>query len=192
MNSKQLAFISMMGALGNVLAFVTIAPTMVKQIALDFSNLPVLIAGTFAGPLAGFLTGIIAGILPSVFFGYIGGQLGILGFTASLGKALSGLTVGFLAKRVNYEKRTLILVPLVLIAFIPEAIVIIALFALLVPLFIPSLAFLSGLLLPILVKALFEMVVMGFFMSALAGHEGFKSFVLPYISPISTVKAKEA
>ncbi|GBC74872.1 hypothetical protein HRbin06_00179 [archaeon HR06] len=64
-----------------------------------------------------------------------------------------------------------------LISFIPESLWIIFVFSLLVPLFLPSQAFLAGFLIPILVKGWFEMGVMAFFLSALAGHTGFKNFL---------------
>jgi|SRR3989304_3054000 len=181
--SKEIAFVIYMSALGNVLAAITIAPTIVKQVALDFSAVPVLIAGVFGGAILGGATGIIAGILPSIFFGFIGGQLGLLGFSACVGKALHGFIVGVLTKKLNPIKKnkTLLLIPIVLISFIPEALWIAAVFLLFVPFFIPSQAFLSLYVPTILLKAWFEVSVMGFFMSALAGHEGFKTFVFNYL-----------
>jgi LytS/YehU family sensor histidine kinase len=181
-NSRTLAFVVYMGALGNALAAITIAPTMVQQVALDFSAIPVLIAGVFGGALLGGLTGIVAGILPSIFFGFIGGQLGFLGFSASVGKAIHGFVVGMLTRTLKpLEKgKTLLMIPIVLLGFIPETIWIITVFLLFVPLFIPSQAFLAAYLSAILVKAWFEVCVMSFFMSALAGHEGFKSFIGNY------------
>jgi LytS/YehU family sensor histidine kinase len=178
-----------MGALGNVLAVVTIAPTMVKQVALDFSAIPVLIAGVFGGPLLGALTGIVAGILPSLYFGFIGGQLGLLGFSASVGKAIHGYAVGLLTQKLKpiKKRKTLLLIPIVLVGFVPEALWIMLVFLQLVPLFIPSQAFLSAFLTSILVKASFEVCVMSFFMSALAGHEGFKSFIHGYFRPLRHV-----
>jgi len=189
-NSKEIAFVVYMGALGNVLAAITIAPTIVKQVALDFSAVPVLIAGVFGGAILGGVTGIIAGILPSVFFGFIGGQLGLLGFSACIGKALHGFIVGLLTKRLNpvETKKTLLLIPIVLISFIPEALWIAAVFILFVPFFIPSQAFLSLYLPTILVKASFEVGVMGFLMSALAGHDGFKTFVFNYLRTDSRMR----
>lgn len=53
LSSKAIAFMISMGALGNVLAAITIAPTMVKQVALDFSALPVLITSVFGGAILG-------------------------------------------------------------------------------------------------------------------------------------------
>ncbi|MEM2339243.1 MAG: hypothetical protein QXW83_03475 [Nitrososphaerales archaeon] len=183
LNSKQIAFIAMMGALGNILAFITIAPTVVKQVALDFSLIPVLIAGIFGGALIGGLTGIIAGLGPSLLFGFIYGQLGFLGFTLSIGKGIVGVMIGLLTNYFKpFQRTTWVFIPLVLVAFIPECFWIILTFSIFVPLFIPSQAALSGFLIPILVKAWFEIGVMSFFISALAGHEGFKSFVFSYMS----------
>jgi len=168
--------------LGNVLASLTIAPTIFQNVALDLSSLPVFVAAVFIGPLAGALTGLIAGLLPSLFFGFLGGSLGLLGFSTSLGKAIHGLAVGLIVKALRLTDRsTLTLIPAVLIGFIPEALWIIATFSLLVPLFLPNLApFISGLWAPILVKATFEVAVMAFFTSTVAGHRGFRAFVATF------------
>ena len=93
--------------------------------------------------------------------------------------------VGLLTKKLKPLERgkTLLLIPIVLVGFVPEAIWIMAVFLLFVPLFIPSQAFLSAYLTTILVKAWFEVCVMSFFMSALAGHKGFKSFIYNYFHP---------
>lgn len=188
LSSKTIAFVIYMGALGNVLAAITIAPTMVQQVALDFSAVPVLIAGVFGGAILGGLTGIIAGILPSIFFGFIGGQLSFLGFSTCIGKALHGFVAAVLTKMLKpVEKRkTLLLVPIVLVSFIPECAWITLVFLIFVPLLIPSQAFLSAYLTTILIKAWFEVCVMSFFISALAGHEGFKSFVHNYLRPTTS------
>jgi riboflavin transporter FmnP len=179
---KDLTFAIYMGAIGNALAAITIAPTIVRQVALDFSSLPVLIAGIFGGPAAGALAGFVAGILPSAFFGFIGGQLGILGFGTSAGKALSGLTIGILARAVkSLRSRTILLVPIVLFSFIPEAIWIYVLFTIFVPLFLPDQAILSAFVIPILAKAWFEMAVMSVFTTAIAGHNGFRVFLDHYL-----------
>jgi LytS/YehU family sensor histidine kinase len=179
---KDLTFALSMGAVGNVLAAITIAPTMVRQVALDFSSLPVFIAAVFGGPVVGGLTGFLAGILPSAFFGFIGGQLGILGFGTSVGKAISGFSVGVLTRIVkSSQSRTALLIPIVLLGFVPEAAWIYMLFTVFIPVFIPNQAFLSAFLVPILTKALFEIVVMGVFTSAIAGHSGFRAFLAHYV-----------
>ena len=193
--SRQLAFVVIMSAMGNALAAVTIAPTLFRQIALDFSSLPVLIAAVFAGPKVALLTGLTAGLLPSIYFGFIGGQLGFLGFTTSLGKALQGLVTAYLVKGAWRSNRsTLTLLPVILIGFLPEALWIAVVFTVLSPLFLPSLAFLPTLAVPVIVKGTFEMVVMAFFVAALAGHRGFKSFAQSYLgasSFIARIGAKE-
>lgn len=171
-----------MGALGNVLAAVTIAPTMVQQVALDFSSLPAFIVAVFGGPVLGALTGFIAGILPSAFFGFIGGQLGILGLGTSVGKAMSGFSVGLFTRIVKpSQNRTTLLIPIVLLGFAPEAIWIYILFTALIPVFIPQQAFLSAFVVPILAKAWFEVAVMSVFTSAIAGHSGFRAFLAHYV-----------
>ncbi|MEM2328971.1 MAG: hypothetical protein QXE17_02155, partial [Nitrososphaerota archaeon] len=81
MNPRYWAFAIIMGALGNALAALTVIPTMVQQVALDFSLLPAIIAGIYGGWALGGLTGFIAGILPSIWFGPLG-NLGPLGITA--------------------------------------------------------------------------------------------------------------
>jgi LytS/YehU family sensor histidine kinase len=179
---KDLTFALSMGAVGNVLAAITIAPTMVRQVALDFSSLPVFIAAVFGGPVVGGLTGLLAGILPSAFFGFIGGQLGILGFGTSVGKAISGFSVGVLTRIVkSSQSRTALLIPIVLLGFVPEAAWIYMLFTVFIPVFMPNQAFLSAFLVPILTKAWFEIVVMGVFTSAIAGHSGFRAFLAHYV-----------
>lgn len=179
---KDLTFALSMGAVGNVLAAITIAPTMVRQVALDFSSLPVFIAAVFGGPAVGGLTGFLAGILPSAFFGFIGGQLGVLGFGTSVGKAISGFSVGVLTRIVkSSQSRTALLVPIVLLGFVPEAAWIYMLFTVFIPVFMPNQAFLSAFLVPILTKAWFEIVVMSVFTSAIAGHSGFRAFLAQYV-----------
>jgi len=188
LTSKEIAFAIYMGALGNVLAAITIAPTIVKQVALDFSAVPVLVAGVFGGAILGGVTGIIAGILPSIFFGFIGGQLGLLGFSTCVGKALHGFIAGILTNKLNpvKKKKSLLLIPIVLISFIPESVWMALVFVLFVPFLILGQAFLSLYLPTILAKAWFEVSVMGFLMSALAGHEGFRTFVLNHLRTGST------
>ena len=185
--TKTIALVAIMGALGNLLAFFTIAPTISSQIGLDFSNLPVLIVGLAAGPVAASATGFIAGITPSIFFGFVGGSLGFLGFSTSIGKALFGLFAGFLFRSLRPTQRkygTLLAIPISVLSFIPEAIWIYVVFSALVFIFLPSdvASFLTTLAVPIILKGFVETTVMGFFMSALSGHVGFKSFMERYFS----------
>jgi len=184
LNPRYWAFAIIMGALGNALAALTVIPTMVQQVALDFSLLPAIIAGIYGGWALGGLTGFIAGILPSIWFGPLG-NLGPLGITASIGKAIMGITVGLLSRAFRrwLEARTWLYIPVVALAFLPEALWIYLVFAVMVPLFLPAApAFLPGLWAPILLKGSFEIAVMGFFTAALAGHNGFKSQILSFLN----------
>ncbi len=179
MGSREWSFVLMMAALGNALGFITIAPTMIQQIALDFSLLPVYVAAIFGGPVIGGITGFLAGIVPSIWFGPLG-HLGPLGITASLGKAIVGITAGILARILKpMDRSSLYNVPVVLLSYVPEALWIYAVFSIFVPILLPgSPVFLYGLWLPILVKGVFEVSVMAAFMAALGGHVGFRSFVM--------------
>lgn len=179
MNSKTITFIAMMGALGNALFLVSyylgrIAP----GVAFDFSLVGVLIAGLFGGPYIGFITGLFAGIFPGIYFGPLGNGswLGLIGLP--IGKALTGLTAGLLYKSLNMNqraKRSLLTVPLVNAAYLPEFIFTVAYFAALLPLFIGGGGL--GLLVFIAPKAWAEVVIMSFLMAALIGNQGFNGFV---------------
>jgi len=193
MRSREWSFVLMMSALGNVLAFITIAPTMIQQVALDFSLLPVFVAAVFGGPVIGGVTGLLAGIVPSIWFGPLG-SLGPLGITASIGKAIVGVTAGLISRVFNPANRSsLYFAPVVLLSYIPEAIWIYAVFSVFVPLLLPGAPeFLYGLWLPILVKGVFEISVMAAFMTALGGHVGFKNFVLNNLRTMTVRQAEQS
>ena len=99
MDTKRLTFAIMMGALGTALfaASYYLAP-IAPSIAFDFSLIGVFVAGFYGGPTVGFITGLFAGILPGIMFGPLGtgGAFGLVGLP--LGKALTGMTSGFISK----------------------------------------------------------------------------------------------
>jgi riboflavin transporter FmnP len=184
--SKSLALVGIMGALGNILALISIVLVPIaSQVAWDLSNLAVVIVGFYAGWRLGALTGFIAGFTPGVYFGPMG-SLGILGlFGLMIGKALTGLTVGVLAELIgiNGRKRiSLLAVPIVLVGYVPEFIFTVLFFLILVPFFIAGAeAWVPVVLLAIAVKAWAEMTLISFFMSALVGNTGFNKFVESYL-----------
>src|SRR5665647_2103166 len=98
MNTKNLTLAIMMGALGTALFTISyyLAP-IAPSLAFDFSLIGVLVAGYYGGPKLGFLTGLIAGILPGIMFGPLGsgGVFGLIGLP--FGKALTGMTAGFIS-----------------------------------------------------------------------------------------------
>lgn len=181
MNTKKLAFVIMMGALGNVFFALSyfIAP-IAPGVAFDFSEIAVLIAGFFVGPIAGFSTGIIAGILPGIMFGPVGtgGWLGLIGLP--LGKALTGVTAGLLAMSINLGEKprsSLIGIPLTLLAYVPESIFTYAYFAFLLPFFIPSNFIPTAIIITVLTKAWVELIIIGVIIAALLGNKGFNDFI---------------
>jgi riboflavin transporter FmnP len=179
MDTKQLAFILMMGALGSAFFAISfyLAP-LAPGVNLDFSLLAVFIAGLFGGPLIGAFSGLIAGILPGIMFGPLGmgGALGLIGLP--LGKALSGLTSGFIGKslRLSTEKqrRSILGVPATFASYVPEALFTVGYFAVLSQ--FNLLAGATTYVAFILPKALVELTIISFMMAALIGNDGFCNF----------------
>ncbi len=196
MNLKVLTFTAMMGALGNILFALSETVLSWGQVALDISHIGTLIAAVYGGPLTGLIAGLLVGLGPGLYFGYIGGSLGLLGLIGlPLGKALTGVFVGLLARWFKINERrasSLLVIPIVLIGYVPECIFTIFLFEVLVAIFLPLIAqFLIPFLVPILIKALIEMGIMSFFMAALFGNNGFKVFVASFFTtPKSSLRSE--
>jgi len=179
MNSKTISFIAMMSTLGNVLFLISYYLGQLSPgVAFDFSLVGVLIAGLYGGPWVGFVTGLLAGIFPGIFFGPMGSGswVGLIGLP--IGKALTGLTAGLLYKVFNVGKRkrqSIVTVPLVIVAYIPEFLFTVIYFVSLLPFFIGGGG--AGILVFVLPKAFAEVIVMSFLMAALIGNQGFSNFV---------------
>jgi len=185
MNSKTITFIALMSTLGNILFLVSqFAVPISFGIALDFSLIPAFIAGIYGGPFVGFITGLFAGILPGVFFGPLGhgSWLGLIGLP--IGKALTGLTSGFISKTFNLKTSrhcSLLAIPVVLVSYVPECLFTVAYFVFLIPLFLKAeVAFI--IICTILLKAWGEVGIMSVLMGALVGNHGFTSFIGKYLS----------
>jgi thiamine transporter ThiT len=186
-----LALVASMGALGNVLGIIPIAlgylPTpAVGQVALDFSSIAVVVVAIFLGWRLGSLTGLIAGLGPAVMFGFVTGSTGVITFLLPVGKAFTGFTVGLIAQAMGPQRmqRTYNILGVVLLGFVPEAILIWFYFVNLVPFFVtgyfaqvvaPTLA------VPVLIKGVGEMIVIGFLTIALVGNEGFRTFFRRFV-----------
>jgi len=192
--SRYVAFIAMMGALGNALfamsSQVLTIPGGITGIALDLSNLGVVVAAVFGGPVAGLATGIIAGILPGLWFGFLGGHSGLLAlFGLPIGKAIAGFSIGFLCEYLDVLKKrrkSLKTVFLVILGFIPEMLFIALYFSMLMPYFV---GFFVGwvILVSILVKGVAEMAVIGIITGALVGNSEFVTFLEKYFNvPLET------
>jgi riboflavin transporter FmnP len=187
MNTKAIAFVLMMGALGNVLFAISYyAGQLAPGVALDFSLLPALIAGFYGGPLIGFVAGILVGILPGIMFGPMGmgSWLGLIGLP--FGKSLTGLTAGILAMSLNLGRNkhsSLLTIPATLLAYVPECIYTYAYFEWLLSFFVGVKGGAAIFLYYILPKALAEVIVMSFLMAALMGNKGFNEVLMSLISP---------
>ena len=188
MDAKQTAFVAMMSALGLLLSAISlnVAPllTAVGQsgAALDLSHIATFIAAIFGGPYVGAMVGFLSGIYSGYYFGYVMGSLGVLSLIrVPFGKALTGLTAGFLYKRLkinNSSRSSTITIPITLISYIPECIYTIFYFLYIV-LYVYGTA--MSFMIPIVIpKAWIEITVMSIIMGALAGNIGFKEFILRF------------
>ncbi len=189
LESKQITFIAIMGALGNVLSFLTtqlvpLAPNIPLgpvsvSLALDISHLATFIAALFGGPVIGGITGAVGGMVAAFEFGFSKGNL-VTGIGLPLGKALTGYAAGLLFKRYEIDNvvRSAILT---IIAYIPEGILTLVLFRFLLPVVsgIPvNVSTLIGI--QIVVKAVMEMAVLGFLLIGLITSSGFTDYVESY------------
>jgi len=198
MDAKTVAFTLMMGALGNLLFAVSYhVGQLAPGVALDFSLLAAFIAGFYGGPLVGLFSGLLVGILPGIMFGPMGmgSWLGLVGLP--LGKGLTGLTAGILARALSLGRNrysSLLAVPTTLLAYVPECLYTYAYFAFLMPFFLGS-GGAAVFIYYILPKALAEVVIMSFFMAALMGNSGFNNFLSRFFLTPSVhagIKASEA
>ncbi len=186
LNTRKLAFTGIMAALGNLLFIFSSTIFNWLQVSLDLSHIGTLISAIYGGPLTGLVTGILIGIGPGIYYGFMTptgglGPIGLIGLPA--GKALTGLSVGLLAKSFNVLKRkgfrSWLTVLAVAMGYVPECIFTIIFFLYILPFFVPREAslVLISFLVPILAKAWVEISMMGFFMGALTGNKGFIDYV---------------
>lgn len=193
LNSKQVAFIAIMSALGNILAGISIniAPILAATsgagaagAALDLSHIATFIAAVFGGPVMGAVVGFLGGIYSGYSFGFTIGGLGLLSLVGvPVGKALTGFTAGLLYKKLKINKSTrpsTFTVPVVLLSFIPECLFTVFYFLYLVLYFYGSaMAFMLPIILP---KSWIEIILMSILMGALVGNAGFRDFVSRFLS----------
>ena len=192
MNSKIISFMVMMGALGNILFLISYHVGLISPgVTLDFSLIGAFIAGIFGGPIVGSVSGLFVGVLPGIFFGPLGNSswLGLIGLP--IGKGLTGLTSGLIAKGLNLNERRhcSFAIPVVLVSYVPECLFTVAYFLYLIPYFLGSGGG-TGILAFILPKAWAEVVIMSFLMAALAGNVGFKDFVNNFFKATTQPKMK--
>ena len=144
--------------------------------ALDLSHIATFTAALFGGPYVGAIVGFLSGIYSGYYFGYVMGSLGLLSLIGiPLGKAMTGLTAGFLYKRFrtsNRSQSSVFTVVTVLISYVPECVFTIFYFLYLVQ-YVYGYA--MNFMLPIVIpKAWIEILLLSFLMGALVGNTGFK------------------
>lgn len=183
-NARTLAFVTVMGALGNVMFVISQTIFRTGSIALDLSHIGTFVAAIYGGPLVGLATGFIVGIGPGFYFGYLGASQGLLGLIGlPVGKALTGLTVGYLARilKIGSANRSSWRVTVATLAgYVPEAIFTVIYFEYFVAILLPSVAaYLTPLpfIASLLTKAWIEIGILTAFMVALVGNSGFNEFL---------------
>lgn len=198
MDTKTVAFTLMMGALGNLLFAVSYhVGQLAPGVALDFSLIAAFIAGFYSGPVVGLVSGLLVGILPGIMFGPMGmgSWLGLVGLP--IGKGLTGLTAGVLARALGLSRSrhsSLLAVPATLLAYTPECIFTYTYFEYLMPFFLGR-GGAAVFLYYILPKAMAEVVTMSFFMATLIGNKGFNDFLNKFFLTTSIhtgIKASES
>ena len=180
-----------MAALGNVLGIIPIALGIIPtpgagQVALDFSNLAVVVVAMFLGARLGGLTGLLSGIGPAIMFGFVTGSTGFITFLLPVGKALTGFSVGLIAQTMGPSRRmrTPNIIVATLLGYVPEGILTWYYFQNLVPLFVSGYfaqVIAPTLTIPVLVKATAEMTIIAFVTVALVGNEGFRIFFRRFV-----------
>ena len=97
--TRTLSFVALMAALANVLSLPPIAVSITPELAVHFSQLPILIAGALTGPVGGMMAGAIGGLYMSFTkIPFIVGGLAILGLASGFfGKRMRPFFAGVLA-----------------------------------------------------------------------------------------------
>lgn len=184
-SSRQLTFIALMAAMGNVLSFISIqlsnmptipiGPVQVS-LALDLSHVATFIAALVGGPIVGGLTGLIGGMVAAFQFGFSQGNL-ITGIGLPIGKALTGLTAGLIFKKIDIDAAAWRSVIVTVVSYIPEAILTLVLFIYLMPLYLSlPVSIAQTIAVQIVVKAFIEMIVMGILVGLINRNPGFRAY----------------
>jgi len=160
---RQVAFVASMGALGNVLALLTVSiPTPISQVAPDLSHVATLIVALYCGPVLGGITGAMVSIVPFYRFGVTGWFGPLVGFLIIPLKSLTGITGGLLGKGLRPAYATLL-------AYVPEFLSTYLYFMLIVPFFLPDVApyITQGFVALVLAKAWLELGIIAVIMEAI-------------------------
>ncbi len=192
MGSKTLAFAATMAALGNALSFLSIqltplAPSIplgpvTVSLALDLSHLSTFIASLFGGPVVGGLTGLLSGLVAAFEFGFSQGNV-VTGIGLPLGKAMTGVAAGYVFRLLNAEGSPIRLVASTVASYVPEALLTLALFRYVLPVVagLPA-GLATAIAFQIVVKAFFEMILLGLILVGLTGNAMFSDLSQRYFA----------
>jgi len=187
-STKGIVFVALMGALGNILSGLSIMVSPIVpsiplgpinvSLALDLSHVTTFIVALFGGPIFGGATGMIGGIVSAYQFGFSQGNI-ITGFAIPVGKALTGVAAGLIMRTVGSFRRRLMMVPMTVASYVPEALFTVFIFIIVFPaVFGPAIAGLVTIITAqIIAKAFVEMVIMGLILATLLGNRGFTEYL---------------
>jgi len=119
LNTKSVAFVSIISALGAVLSLSVFAIPLAPNVAIDLSHIGTYIVAIGGGPILGAIAGALVGIIPAFRFANVG---------LVIGKSLTGLSVGalyFMLKKVKIfeRKKGLTFIPILIagiVGYLPE------------------------------------------------------------------------
>jgi len=190
--SKTLAFAATMAALGNALSFLSIQLTplvpsiplgpVTVSLALDLSHLSTFIAALFGGPVVGGLTGFLSGLVAAFEFGFSKGNV-VTGIGLPVGKAMTGVAAGYVFRRLYMEGSSLRMVASTVVSYVPEALLTLVLFRYVLPVVagLPA-GLATAIAIQIIVKAFFEMILLGLVMMGLTANAVFDDLARRYFS----------
>jgi riboflavin transporter FmnP len=161
--SRKIAFVASMGALGNVLALLSVfIPLVPPQITPDLSHVGTLIVALYSGPVLGGIAGALVAIVPFYRYGVMGWLGPLVGFMIVPVKALTGITAGILGKKFRPLLATLL-------GYVPEFVCTYLYFTWLVPFFIPGVSsfITQGFLLALFTKAWLELAGIALLMESI-------------------------
>jgi len=192
LQSKTLAFAATMAALGNALSFLSIQLTplvpsiplgpVTVSLALDLSHLSTFIAALFGGPVVGGLTGFLSGLVAAFEFGFSKGNV-VTGIGLPVGKAMTGVAAGYVFRRLYMEGSSLRMVASTVVSYVPEALLTLVLFRYVLPVVagLPA-GLATAIAIQIIVKAFFEMILLGLVMMGLTANAVFDDLARRYFS----------
>lgn len=186
-NSKSIAFVAIMGALGVVLAFLSnyikISIAGGVNVSVDLSHIGTFMVALTGGPILGMIAGAIVGLLPAIQYG---------NFALVPGKMITGFFIGYIytlliRNRKNnlsvFQKFSSVMIA-GLIGYIPEYLFTIWDMRLIVG--IPGFV-----ILPIMIKAPIEIILISLLMGVIINRDNIKTELEKLIPELPEISKSE-